>query len=209
VFETVRNLHFWVRRRRPDEHWQRTTDGCVGVTPPGELERAFGQALARALASDVSANPPDGPVMRVIVRWFEAIDPLYFTVHVLGADDQPGLDARDAWSLLEWANLDRELERTGRVREHDEVQRAGSPLTRDDDDELADVDEEDGLAPPAILEAVRAIPSAFHDAGIALGYGFAVSASHFEGHGALATLGTTAEPARLRALRDLGLLPEY
>ena len=170
-------------------------------------QERFGQVLAQAIAEDVVANPPNGPVLRVVIRWFESIDPIYFTVHVLGADDEGQIRPQDSWYPLEWHGVGDEMVRTDRLRERADVQAAAAPITSDDYDEDEEDEGEDGLAPRAIIAAVKAVPEALRTAGIELDPRFAVSAAHFEGHGALATLEATA-PATLERLQAAGLEPQ-
>ena len=149
---------------------------------------------------------PSGALRRVVVRWFWNGDPLYLTLHVLGADDEQP-QSRDAWYPLEWANVERELERTDRVlAQPDVIQTAGAltaTFARDQDGEV------DGYAHvPAVDQLVARLPPALADAGIVLGDRFAVSAAHFEGWGALDVLQGTAAPELLKALADHGELPQ-
>jgi hypothetical protein len=91
-------------------------------------EERFAAELARAIADDVHAHPPGGELVRVVLRWFEAADPLYFTVHALGEEEAQEVPADDAWYPLEWPNVDDELERTERVADDPGVQEAGEAL---------------------------------------------------------------------------------
>jgi hypothetical protein len=173
-----------------------------------EHER-FGRVLAQAIAEDVVADPPAGPVLRVVIRWFEPLDPGYFTVHVLGADDESRVRPQDAWYPLEWHGVDDDMGRTERLTERADIRAAAAPITSDDyDDEDEEYDEDEhGLAPRAIIAAVKAVPDALRAAGVDLDPRFAVSAAHFEGHGALATLRAT-DPAALERLEASGLQPQ-
>jgi hypothetical protein len=168
--------------------------------------RAYAATLAGALADDVARNGPSGPLRRAVIRWFWDGDPAYLTLHVLGADDeQPPLE--DAWYPLEWANEEREIQRTDRVLGRPEVISAAEALTatfpRDRHGEV------DGYAHvTAVDELVVQLPAAFARAGIHLHERFAVSAAHFEGWGALDVLEGTASPELLKALADHGELPE-
>jgi hypothetical protein len=168
--------------------------------------RAYAATLARALAEDIAAAGPAAPLRRVVIRWFWDGDPSYLTLHVLGAgDDQP--PPQDAWYPLEWANEERELERTDRVLARADVTQAAETLTasfpRDQNGAV------DGYAHlSAVHELVRQLPAALSAIGIGLDQRFAVSAAHFEGWGALDVLEDTAAPALLEALADHGELPE-
>ena len=120
-------------------------------------EERFATELARAIAEDVRAHPPGGDLVRIVVRWAEAADPLYFTVHALGEDEAQEVPADDAWYPLEWPSVDDELERTERVSEDPGVQEAGEALAAvyaESDEET----EETGEWTPseAIVEAVQA-----------------------------------------------------
>jgi hypothetical protein len=168
--------------------------------------RAYAATLAGALADDVARNGPSGPLRRAVIRWFWDGDPAYLTLHVLGADDEQP-PPEDAWYPLEWANEEREIQRTDRVLARPEVTRAAEALTatfpRDRDGEV------DGHAHvPAVDELVVQLPAAFAGAGIDLHERFAVSAAHFEGWGALDVLEATASPELWKALADHGELPE-
>lgn len=170
-------------------------------------QERFGQVLAQAIAEDVVADRPEGPVLRVVIRWFESIDPVYFTVHVLGADHEGQVRPQDSWYPLEWHGVGDDMVRTDRVRARADVQAAAAPITSDDYEEDEADEGEDGLAPRAIVAAVKAIPEALRTAGVELDPRFAVSAAHFEGHGALATLKAT-DPAALERLEAAGLQPQ-
>jgi hypothetical protein len=176
--------------------------------PDAELTdegRAYAALVADAIARDVVEHGPAGPPRRVVVRWFWSGDPAYLTIHVLGdRDEQPAPD--DAWYPLEWPNAERELERTDRVLERPEIQRAAETLTatfpRDADGE---VDGEAHL--PAVFEIVRLVPAALTAAGLALADRFAVSAAHFEGWGALDGIQAFASPELQGALEEHGEMP--
>jgi hypothetical protein len=130
------------------------------------------------------------------------------------AAEREGIAPADAWHPLEWPNADAEMERTDRVAADAEVQRTGAPLADryDDDPALQDDVEEWGdelEGSPAVIETVRRrLPDAFRTAGVELGDGFAASAAHFEGYGALAALQATASPDTIAALDARGELPE-
>jgi hypothetical protein len=157
--------------------------------------------LAGAIADDVRTAPPDGPVVRVVLRWFEEADPAYFTVHVLGAHERGDVAPGDAWYPLEWPNVDREIDRTDRVSADREVVRAGEVLKA-----LYESAVSDGPT-AAIVEVVRALPPALKAAGVALDPELAVSAAHFEGFGALDVLRDVATSQVLAALEARGELP--
>jgi hypothetical protein len=172
-------------------------------------EQTYAAAFARAIAADVSAHPPVGALARIVVRWFETDDPLYFTVHALGSEERAAVAAGEAWYPLEWQDVDREMERTGRLSGDAEVLRAGAAL-RPQYEEAADDADEDGEPGPsaATVEAVRRLPDALRAAGVELDQHFAVSAAHFEGWGALAVLRRVATPELLAALAARDELPE-
>lgn len=101
--------------------------------------RAYGVALAGAIAADAARHRPAGPLRRAVIRWFWDDDPRNLTIHLLGADDEQPSQG-DAWYPLEWPNVDREFERTERVlRDADVVRAAGAleaSLRRDDGDHV-------------------------------------------------------------------------
>ena len=185
------------------------------VPPPPPLEglpdaelndegRAYAALVADTIARDVVEHGPAAPLRRIVVRWFWSGEPAYLTIHVLGdGDEQPAPD--DAWFPLEWANVERELERTDRVLERPEIQRAAETLTatfpRSADGE---VDGEAHL--PAVFEIVRLLPAALTAAGLALADRFAASAAHFEGWGARRHRGL-ASPELQAALEEHGEMP--
>jgi hypothetical protein len=180
----------------------------VEELPPAELNeegRAYAAVVAGAIARDIAERGPSGPLRRIVVRWFWSGDPTYLTIHVLAdGDAQPPPD--DAWFPLEWADSERELQRTDRILEQLPVQRAAETLTatfaRDDDGE---VDGEAHL--PAVEEIVRLLPDALRAAGVELGDVFAASAAHFEGWGALDVLESLASPELRAALEERGEWP--
>jgi hypothetical protein len=164
--------------------------------------RAFASTLADAIARDVAEHGPEGPLRRVVVRWFWSGDPAYLTIHVLGDHDaQPSPE--DAWYPLEWANEERELERTDRVLAAPAVQRAAETLTASFPHEA-----ENSISHlPAVVETVTLLPAALRAAGIDLADRFATSAAHFEGWGALDVLEGVASGELLAALEAHGELP--
>lgn len=169
-------------------------------------EQEYAETLARVIAADVSANPAEGTVARVVLRWSDEADPLYFTVHVLGADERAAVSAEDAWYPLEWEDVDRELDRTDRVADHPDVQRDGGALAvaYEEADDAEDAGEP--TAPVAVVDAIRRLPDAFRAAGVDLAPDFAASASHFEGWGALDVL-RVVTPDALVGLGARGELP--
>jgi hypothetical protein len=176
--------------------------------PPAELDdegRAYATLVAGAIARDVVEHGPAAPLRRIVVRWFWSGDPAYLTIHVLGdGDEQPALD--DTWFPLEWANVERELERTDRVLERPEVQRAAETLTATfPHDADGEVDAEAHL--PAVVEIVRLLPAALATAGLELADRFAASAAHFEGWGALDVIDGLASPELRAALAEHGEMP--
>jgi hypothetical protein len=171
-------------------------------------EEAFVSALVGALVRDLGEHPVPGGVARIVIRWFEADDPLYLTVHVLGSDERDGVAAGDAWHPLEWDARDRELERTDRVVEDPAVQAAGAPL----EEEYADPDDEvdDAYhASPALIEVARRLPGALREASIPVTDDVLALTSQFEGVGTLNALGRVDPPAAVvAALRERGELPD-
>jgi hypothetical protein len=138
--------------------------------PVDDAGRAYAAALAAAIAADLAAHPPKGSLRRFVIRWFWEGDPLYLTLHALGADgEQPA--SGDAWLPLEWTNADDELERTDRVLADETVRataEAMGPL-------------EGEAHVPAVLEAVRILPEALAARGVEVTGDFAAKATHFEG----------------------------
>lgn len=169
-------------------------------------EARFAIALVEAVVDDLRRNPPAGAVVRVVIRWFEADDPAYFTLHVLGSAERAAVCAEDAWYPLEWSNVEREMERTHRV--------AGVPAVVSAGDELQEhyrshPDDGGNWEPSAaIREAVRRLPEALRSAEIPTDPELAVSAAHFEGWGALAVLEDVAAPELIAALEARGELPD-
>lgn len=172
-------------------------------------EQQFAEAFARAVAEDIRAHPAGGPLVRVVVRWEEDVEPLSFTVHALGADEREEVPAEDAWYPLEWPNLDHELERTDRVSDDPVLHGAADELKAQYADREEQEEEAAGTfgASPAIVEAVRALPDALREAGVPLDEEFVATASHFEGWGALKVLEDTADPDVLAALEERDELP--
>ena len=178
-------------------------------------EQEFADTFARAVAEDIRAHPAGGPLVRVVVRWEEEVEPLNFTVHALGADEHDEVAPEDAWYPLEWPNLDHEMERADRLHEDPILQRAADALKAQYEDRDGE-DGEDGEeasgewghhASPAVVEAVRMLPDALREAGVPLDDEFVASASHFEGWGALKVLEETADPEILAALEARDELP--
>lgn len=169
-------------------------------------EATFASALVEAVVDDLGRNPPAGAVVRVVIRWFEADDPAYFTLHVLGGDERAGVPADDAWYPLEWPNAEREEERTGRVAQAPAVASAGEALERHYRSHPDDGDWPEPSA--AIQEAVRRLPEALRSAEIPTDPELAVSAAHFEGWGALVVLRKVAGPDLIAALEARGELPD-
>jgi hypothetical protein len=171
-------------------------------------EQTYAAVLAGAIAADLSANPARGALLRLVVRWFEPDDPLYFTVHALGADEP--VEPPAAWYPLEWPEVERELDRTARLSGDADVLAAGAALRPQYEEAADDADDEDGepAASPATVELVRRLPAALRAAGVALDERFAVTAAHSEGSGALAVLRSVASPQLLSALAARDELPE-
>jgi hypothetical protein len=176
-------------------------------------EQEFADTFARALAEDIRAHPAAGPLVRVVVRWEEETEPLNFTAHALGTDEAEEVAAEDAWYPLEWPNLDHEMERADRLHEDPVLQRVGDALKLEYADRGEEPEEGEAAgewghhASPALVEAVRMLPDALRDAGVALDGEFVASASHFEGWGALKVLEETADPDVLAALEARDELP--
>lgn len=176
-------------------------------------EQEFADTFSRALAEDVHAHPPAGPLVRLIVRWAEETEPLHFTAHALGADERDEVAAEDAWYPLEWPNLDHEMERADRLAEDPVLQRAGDALKSQYEDRGEEPDEDEAAgewghhASPALVEAVRLLPEALREAGVPLDEEFVATASHFEGWGALKVIEETADPDVLAALEARDELP--
>jgi hypothetical protein len=203
----------WLAEAAPEDLWFVRADGTREPVPalPPEPEptqaqltaagRAYAAVVAEAIAADVAAHGPSGPLRRLVVRWFWSGDPAYLTIHVL-SDGDPQPAPEDAWYPLEWANEERELERTDRILERPEVVRAAAALsaTFEDDDDEAHV--------PAVEAIIAGLPAALRAAGIELADRFAASAAHFEGWGALDVLIGLAPPELLAALEAHGELPE-
>ena len=172
-------------------------------------EERFAAELARAVAEDVRAHAPGGELVRIIVRWFESADPLYFTVHALGEDEAQEVPADDAWYPLEWPNLDDELERSERVAEDPGVVEAGEALAAAYAEAEEEEPQETGEWTPslAIVEAVRLMADALRGASVPLAERFAASAAHSEGWGVLKVLEATADSDALHALEEQDELP--
>jgi hypothetical protein len=173
-------------------------------------EDAYAEALARAIAEDIGAHPPNGELVRVVLRWFEHDDPLHFTVHALGVEEAAELPGEDAWLPLEWPNADAEMERSDRLTDHPDVQVSGEALaaTYEPPTEEEEQQPEGEWGPaPATVEVVRRLPDALVAAGVTLADDFAASAAHFEGWGALAVLEEVADPDVLAALDERDELP--
>jgi hypothetical protein len=148
------------------------------VGPLTDAGRAYATALADALAADVALHGPPGPLRRAVIRWFDEDDPLYITLHVLAlADEQP--TGEDEEYPVDWANADREFERTDRVIADPALVAAaqGAFPARGEEDE-------DPLHLAGVLEAARRLPAALHARGIGTSEDFAAFVSHFEGWGA-------------------------
>ena len=151
--------------------------------PPLTAEgRAYAAALVDAIAADVAEHGPPAPLCRVVIRWFWEGDPLYLTLHVLAADDEQP-PAEDTWYPLEWANSDRELERTDRVLGRPEVVAAGKTLLATFPLDESGMPEDGEAHLPSVEEAVDTLAGAFAARGIALTEAFAISSAHFEGWG--------------------------
>jgi hypothetical protein len=171
-------------------------------------EERFAAELARAIADDVHAQPPGGDLVRIVLRWFEAADPLYFTVHALGEVEAREVPTDDAWYPLEWPNVDDELERTERVAEDPGVQEAGEALAAVYAETADEVEQAGEWTPSeAIVESVRLLADALRAAGVPLAERFAASAAHSEGWGVLKVLEATADGDVLHLLEEEDELP--
>ena len=163
-------------------------------------EEVFVDALTRAIVADIGAHPPNGTLVRVILRWFEWRSPKYLTLHVLGtADDDEG----EPWAPLEWSNLDDELERTERVVAHPDVVETSAVLGTIYET-VDDVPPEHPPS-PAIREVVRRLPEAL--IAVPRVPHFAAVASHFEQYGMYASLQAANPPEVVALLEDRDELP--
>lgn len=185
-----------------------------GESRPGTLRRVAAQedeyaaSFARAIAEDLRAHPPAGALVRVVIRWFEGDDPLYFTVHALGSEERADVPPEDAWHPLEWPNVDQEIERTDRLTEHPGVRHTGEALKATYETGTPEWAKDDaGTISPATIDVVRRLTIELQAAGVRLDDEFAASAAHFEGWGALAVLRDLADPHVLAALEARGELP--
>ena len=160
-------------------------------------EETYASAMTRAIAADIAAHPPNGELVRVILRWFAWDDPLEsLTLHVLGTEDDP---EGEAWYTLEWSNLDEELAQTQRVTDDPAVQRAAEALGAfyaEREDEIPD----EHPASPAIKAVIQRLPDAL--AAIPRVSYFAATASHFEGYGIVDALVATPEAIAALEARD-------
>jgi hypothetical protein len=159
-------------------------------------EEAYASALTRAIAADIAAHPPNGELVRFVLRWFLWDDPLHIMLHVLGSDDD---DQGEPWYPLEWSNLDEELARTDRVTSDPDVHRAAKalgPYYAERKDEIPD----EHPASPAIKAVIRRLPDAI--ASVPSVAHFAATASHFEAYGMLDTLVASAHALAELEARD-------
>lgn len=183
------------------------------------MEDTFAARLSAAIAADVAAHPPNGALQRLVLRWHVQDDPMYFTLHALGTGD--GLEAAsgdEAWAPLEWAECDREFERTDRVIGTDGLAASSEALAaiyEQQIDEILDRQEAGevielgpgGDVSRAILETVGLLPEALRKAGVSLDPAFAAIAQDFEGCGAFEVLQLTAPASVVELLRTRGELP--
>lgn len=185
-----------------------SVDDIIPTDEPGDLGRRYGDALAAALAADLATHPVEGPLRRVVIRWFWEGDPAYLTLHALGAADEQPADPGDEWYPLEWPDSDREFARTDRVLADPTLQQAASALHQS-----FEVDEDvgvpvDGLAHvPGVYHALRRLPEHLDAAGVRRETQFAAAAAHFEGWGCLHALEHTADRGLLGELRTRDALP--
>ncbi len=171
------------------------------------VEDAYVDALLRALIRDLQEHPVPGALARVVIRWFEANDPLYLTIHALGAEQESGVLAGDEWYPLEWENVDEEMERVDRVLADSAVQATAPAVAKlyDDRDELVDGEWQ---APPTLVEVARRAREAFIAAGIDVTDHMLLLVAHFEGEGALPVLRQINPPKSvIEALEQRDALP--
>jgi hypothetical protein len=186
-----------------------------------EAERRYVDALLGALVRDLRDHPVPGRLARVVVRWFEASDPLYLTIHALGTDQESAVAGGrrrwggrlrrrpgDAWLPLEWDNVDEEMERTDRVLSDPAVQAAGRAVA-ELHGERPDLADGEFRAPPALVELARRARDAFRAADIEVAEHMLLLPSHFEGEGARQVMQQIEPPeAVLAALRARGAVPD-
>lgn len=164
-------------------------------------EEAFVDALVGAIVADLGAYPPNGALVRFVLRWFDWSDPAYMTLHALGAEDE--YTREGAWRPLEWSNVDRELERAGRVTEQPEVARTAAALAAIY--ELVEDIPEEYPTSPAIRAVMRRLPQAL--SAVPRTDHFAAAASHFEAYGIRASLAESNSSAVIQALTARDELP--
>lgn len=186
-----------------------------------EAEVRYVDALLAALVRDLEEHPVPGQLARVVVRWFEAAEPLYLTIHALGTEQESAVRGSrrrwggrrrrgegEAWLPLEWENLAEEMQRTDRVLSDPAVQAAGPAVAKLYED-LPQLVDDEYQAPPALTELARRAREAFAAAGIELAEHMLLLPSHFEGEGALQAFEQIEPPqAVVAALRARGALPE-
>lgn len=163
-------------------------------------EEAFASTLTAVIAADVAANPANGTLVRVILRWFEWRSPEYLTLHVLGTEDD---DQDEPWAPLEWDNGDDQLQRTNRIVNHPDVVRTAAALQPQYEDR-DDIPAEHPPS-PAIRAVVARLPSTL--AHLKRVPHFAVVASHFEQYGMLVSLQEANPPEVVAMLEARDELP--
>jgi hypothetical protein len=173
-----------------------------------DAEEAYIGALLDALVRELVEHPVPGRLARVVIRWFENADPLYLTIHALGTDEADEIEEGDAWCPLEWPDVDREEARADRIVNDPRVQAAGPTLAAEYA-ELADMQDGEWRASPALIEVARRAPHALAAAGIESADYMLVLAAHFEGGGAAHVMDEVAPPPRVvAALRARDELPD-
>lgn len=178
-------------------------------TSMSDAELRFVEAFVRALVGDLVEHPVRGSLSRVVIRWHEAAEPGYFTVHALGTEDD--VEGIDPWNALAWGDDGgRERKRTERVGADSAVTAAAEELA-DPYYDLPDVVDGEYQASPALIEIARRIPSACRASGIATAPHTLALPGHFEsGGGALRAMHAIEPPERvLDLLTERGELPSW
>lgn len=130
------------------------------------------------------------------------------TIHALGTDEESDVGPGDAWYPLEWPNVDRELPRAERILDEPAVQAAGAALAGEYAD-IADWDDGEWRASPALIEVARRGRDGLRAAGVDCGDHMLLLAAHFEGGGASHVLEQINPPrAVVAALAQRDELPE-
>lgn len=174
-----------------------------------DAELRFVEAFVRALVADLVQYPVRGRLLRVVIRWHEAAEPGYFTVHALGTEDD--VEGVDPWNALSWGDDGgRERKRTERVGADVAVIAAAEDLA-EPYYELPDVVDGEFQASPALIEIARRIPSACRASGIETAPHMLALPGHFESGGGALRAMHALEPAEpvLSALTERGELPSW